>query len=58
VRSQVALSTFTDFELRSPGEPGVCRPTEHQERALHEMLDELVAWSTALKSLRETASAA
>jgi NAD(P)H-dependent FMN reductase len=58
VRSQVALSTFTDFELNSPGEPGTCRPTEFQEQALHEMLDELVAWSTALKSLRETASAA
>jgi NAD(P)H-dependent FMN reductase len=58
VRSQVALSTFTDFELTTPGEPGVCRPADLQEAALHEMLDELVAWSTALKSLRETATAA
>jgi NAD(P)H-dependent FMN reductase len=58
VRSQVALGSFTDFELTSPGEPGVCRPTEYQERALHEMLEELVAWSAALKGLRETANAA
>lgn len=51
------MHTFTDFELTSPGEPG-CRPTEFQEQALHEMLDELVAWSAALKQLGETASAA
>ncbi|GAA5122384.1 hypothetical protein [Pseudonocardia adelaidensis] len=58
VRSQVALGTFTDFELTEPGEPGRCRPTEHEEKALHDMVGELVAWSAALKPLRETANAA
>jgi hypothetical protein len=55
---QVALQTFSDFEIGSPGEPGACRPGERQEQTLHEMLDELVAWSTALTSLRGTAEAA
>ncbi|GAA0908870.1 hypothetical protein GCM10009559_78500 [Pseudonocardia zijingensis] len=58
VRSQVVLNTFTDFELTAPGDPGVCRPGEHEQQALHDMLDELVAWAAALKPLRETASAA
>jgi NAD(P)H-dependent FMN reductase len=58
VRSQVALYTFTDFEVSAPGEPGVCTPGEHQEPALHQMLEELVAWSAALKPLRQTPSRA
>jgi hypothetical protein len=36
----------------------VCSPGEHQEPALHEMLDELVAWSTALKPLRAATAGA
>lgn len=57
VRSQVALSAFTDFEIADPAEPGVCTPGEHHEPTLHEMLDELLAWTSALKPLRETAGA-
>ncbi|NGO68941.1 NADPH-dependent FMN reductase [Streptomyces boncukensis] len=57
VRSQVALSVFTDFVLNDPTEVGVVRPGEHQEPTLHEMIDELVAWSGALKPLRTAAGA-
>ncbi|WP_336208137.1 NADPH-dependent FMN reductase [Nonomuraea sp. LPB2021202275-12-8] len=58
VRTQVALSAFTDFEVTDPAEPGVCAPGDHQEPTLHEMLDELISWSQALKPLRESATAA
>jgi NAD(P)H-dependent FMN reductase len=52
VRSQVALSMFTDFEITDPTEPGLFRPGSHHERTLHELLDEVVAWSQALAPLR------
>ncbi|GIF04855.1 FMN reductase [Actinoplanes siamensis] len=48
VRAQVALSLFTDFENFSKFQPGT-----HHEPALNTMLDQLVAWSRALKSMRE-----
>ncbi|MDA3626102.1 NAD(P)H-dependent oxidoreductase [Saccharopolyspora sp. WRP15-2] len=54
VRSQVALSAFTDFVITDPVQPGECSPGEHQESTLNEMLDELVAWSRALKAVRES----
>lgn len=47
VRAQVALSLFTDFENFS-----VFKPAEMHEGALNTLLDQLVAWSTALKSVR------
>jgi NAD(P)H-dependent FMN reductase len=47
VRTQVALSLFTDFENFSVFNPGT-----HQEDALTTMLDQLVAWGGALKALR------
>jgi NAD(P)H-dependent FMN reductase len=56
VRTQVALSAFTDFELTDPTEPGVIAPGPHQEPTLNELLDEVVAWSRALKPLRENAA--
>ncbi|GLW11242.1 FMN reductase [Microtetraspora sp. NBRC 13810] len=52
VRGQVALSLFTDFEITDPTQPGLFTPGEHQEPALTEMLDEVVAWSRALAPLR------
>ncbi|NRQ37639.1 NAD(P)H-dependent oxidoreductase [Nonomuraea sp. NN258] len=58
VRTQVALSAFTDFELTDPTEPGVITPGPHQEPTLMELLDELVAWSGALKELRAQVAAA
>jgi NAD(P)H-dependent FMN reductase len=58
VRTQVALSMFADFEITDPTQPGVCAPGEHQEPTLTEMLGEVVAWSRALKPLRDTSEAA
>lgn len=57
VRSQVALSLFTDFQITDPAEPGVFAPGPHQEPALVAMLDEVVAWSRALRSLRAVPTA-
>ncbi|HEY8608364.1 MAG TPA: NAD(P)H-dependent oxidoreductase [Noviherbaspirillum sp.] len=47
VRNQVALSLFTDFEQFS-----VFKPAAHHAQGINDMLDQLVAWSTALKTLR------
>jgi NAD(P)H-dependent FMN reductase len=47
VRAQVALSLFTDFENFS-----VFKPAQMHEGYLTTMLDQLVAWSGALKTLR------
>jgi NAD(P)H-dependent FMN reductase len=53
VRTQVALSAFTDFEVTDPLDPGVINPGPHQEPTLVELLNEVIAWATALKTLRE-----
>ncbi|GLW25255.1 NADPH-dependent oxidoreductase [Microbispora triticiradicis] len=47
VRAQVALSLFTDFKDFS-----VFTPNEFQLQSLTAMLDQVVAWSTALAPLR------
>ncbi|MFG2476241.1 NADPH-dependent FMN reductase [Streptomyces fagopyri] len=47
VRSQVALSLFTDFENFS-----VFRPADIHLDGLNTMLDQVVSWSNALASLR------
>jgi NAD(P)H-dependent FMN reductase len=47
VRQQVALSLFTDFENFTE-----FKPAELQVTLLHTMFDQLVAWSTALATLR------
>jgi NAD(P)H-dependent FMN reductase len=47
VRAQVALSLFTDFEKFT-----TLRPGAHQEAAVNAMLDDLVPWGEALKTLR------
>ena len=52
VRAQVALSLFTDFENFSQFNPG-----PQHEGSLTTMLDQLVAWSTALAPLRTPATA-
>jgi len=52
VRSQVALSLFTDFEISDPAEPGEFRPSEAHEPVLNTMFDELIAWTNALAPLR------
>lgn len=54
VRSAVALSLFTDFEITDMTEPGVCAPAGHHEPLLIRMLDEILPWAQALRALRET----
>jgi NAD(P)H-dependent FMN reductase len=51
VRAQVMLSLFTDFENFS-----VFKPGPHQEAAVNAMLDQVLAWGGALKTLREQAA--
>ena len=50
VRAQVALSLFTDFENFSTFKPGA-----HQGKAVGTMLDQVVAWSGAMRALRTKA---
>jgi len=48
VKAQVGLSLFTDFENFS-----VFKPAPQHEKAVTSMLDQLIAWGGALKTLRE-----
>ena len=52
VRQQVALSLITEFENFS-----VFKPGDYNVPALNTMLDQIVAWSTALTPLRAVAQA-
>ncbi len=47
VRAQVALSLYTDFEDFS-----TFKPAAHHERSVNAMLDQVIAWGSALKTLR------
>src|SRR5882724_8013508 len=51
VRLQVLLSMYTDFENFS-----VFKPDARKETSVNEMLDQLIAWGGALKTLREKAA--
>ncbi len=48
VRAQVALSLFTDFENFS-----IFKPAPEQEKSVNAMLDQVITWGTALKTLRK-----
>lgn len=48
VRNQVALSLFTDFENYT-----TFKPDPRHEKSLNGVLDQLIAWGGALKTLRE-----
>lgn len=48
VRAQVGPSLFTDFENFS-----VFKPAAQQEKAVGDMLDQVIAWGGALKTLRK-----
>jgi len=48
VRAQVGLSLFTDFENFS-----VFKPVPQQEQSVDAMLDQVIAWGGALKTMRE-----
>jgi NAD(P)H-dependent FMN reductase len=50
VRQSVMLSLFTDFENMT-----TFKPAAMHEQTVNTMLDEVVAWGTALKGLREQA---
>jgi NAD(P)H-dependent FMN reductase len=52
VRQQVALSLLTEFENFS-----VFKPGDYNRAALDTLLDQVVAWSTALAPLRQPAAA-
>ncbi|WP_119728298.1 NADPH-dependent FMN reductase [Thermomonospora amylolytica] len=56
VRDQVALSMFNEWEWTDPADPahpGRIAPGEHQEPTLMQMLDDVIAWSRALRPLRQ-----
>lgn len=48
VRTAVTFSLMTDFEHMT-----LFRPADYHEMNANEMLDQLINWSTALKSMRE-----
>lgn len=48
VRTQVALTFHTDFENNK-----LFKPAPHQEKSLNKLIDQVIAWGTALKPLRE-----
>ena len=48
VKAQVGLSLFTDLENFS-----VFKPAPQQEKSVNAMLDQVIAWGGAFKSLRE-----
>src|SRR4051794_2245731 len=50
VRAQLALSLYTDFENFS-----VFKPGDFQAESLHQVLNQVVAWSSALAPLRAQA---
>jgi hypothetical protein len=52
VRSQVALSLFSDFAVADMAEPGTFTPAEHHRQVLQRLLGELAAWAGALQPLR------
>ena len=48
VRAQVMLSLFTDFENYS-----VFKPADRHENSLNVVIDQVIAWAGALKTVRE-----
>ncbi|MBD0369906.1 MAG: NAD(P)H-dependent oxidoreductase [Pyrinomonadaceae bacterium] len=48
VRAQVGLSLFTDFENFSQ-----FKPAAHQEQSVNAMLDQVISWGGAMKTLRQ-----
>jgi NAD(P)H-dependent FMN reductase len=52
VHAQVAINPFVDYDF-TESSAGVCAPGERQETTLTLMLDEVLAWSRALRVLRE-----
>ncbi|RII17075.1 NADPH azoreductase [Streptomyces sp. YIM 130001] len=59
VATQVALSAFADFTYADETDPSTWTfaPGAHQEAALQELFDDVIAWSDALAPLRADAAA-
>ncbi len=57
VRAQVALSLHDDFASPTSAEPTACTPGPHHAASLSALLDQVVAWSRALQTVRESAPA-
>jgi hypothetical protein len=53
VHAQVAINPYYDFDFTT-AKAGVCAPGERQEAALTAMLDEILAWSRALRTVRDS----
>jgi NAD(P)H-dependent FMN reductase len=51
VRNQVLLSMYTDFENFS-----VFKPGSTKEQSINDTLDQIIAWGSALKTLRNTSA--
>jgi NAD(P)H-dependent FMN reductase len=47
VRAQLMLSLFSDFENYT-----VFKPSERHEKTLNDVIDQVIAWGTAIKSVR------
>ncbi len=58
VRTQVALTLHTDFDITDMAEPGTFAPGEHHQPTLIRLLYEVCAWAQALQSLRAIPEAA
>jgi len=52
VRTQPALSVFDDFVIEDPLATGEFAPRDMQRPVVEAMIEELVAWSAALRSVR------
>lgn len=57
VRAQPALSVFDDFVIEDPLAAGEFAPRDLQRAVVEEMLDELVVWAEALRTVRQAALA-
>ena len=53
VRTQVALSLFTDFEIADMTEPGTFTPAAHHADLVGRLVDEVLDWAGALRGLRD-----
>ena len=52
VRVHPALSLFTDFDFTNPNAPKF-KPAEVQAASVNQMLDQVIPWATALKTVRQ-----
>ena len=56
VRAQPSLSIFDDFVIEDPLAVGEFAPGERRRAEIVEMLDEVIDWGAALRSMRQSAT--